>query len=211
MQIWPFITLTIAGLSGVLAAHRHGSQLGLWLCKPVASSGFVATALFSGALDSTFGTLILGGLLLCWLGDILLISRATPLFAAGLFSFLLGHLAFAAAFAQLAPDPTVVASLALLLVLPGIMVARWLRPHLDRRMRTPVHTYIVAIGAMAALALAATAATGRVELAIGAACFCVSDMGVARDRFVKPGFDNQVWLLPLYYGAQLLFAISVLP
>jgi hypothetical protein len=32
---------------------------------------------------------------------------------------------------------------------------------------------------------------------------------VARDRFVAPGFVNRAWGLPLYFGAQLLFAFAI--
>ena len=38
--------------------------------------------------------------------------------------------------------------------------------------------------------------------------FYLSDLAVARDRFVSPGFANALWGLPLYYVAQLLFAYS---
>jgi hypothetical protein len=41
-----------------------------------------------------------------------------------------------------------------------------------------------------------------------AVAFYLSDVSVARDRFVAPGFGNRIWGLPLYYGAQVLFALS---
>jgi hypothetical protein len=41
-----------------------------------------------------------------------------------------------------------------------------------------------------------------------AVAFYISDVSVARDRFVAPGFGNRIWGLPLYYAAQLLFALS---
>ena len=34
---------------------------------------------------------------------------------------------------------------------------------------------------------------------------------MARDRFVAPGFDNRLWGLPLYYGAQIWFALLAAP
>ena len=40
-----------------------------------------------------------------------------------------------------------------------------------------------------------------------AVAFYLSDVSVARDRFVAPGFGNRIWGLPLYYAAQLLFAL----
>ena len=43
----------------------------------------------------------------------------------------------------------------------------------------------------------------------GAVLFFLSDLGVARDRFVSPGVWNRAVGLPLYYGAQLLLAASV--
>ncbi len=43
----------------------------------------------------------------------------------------------------------------------------------------------------------------------GAVSFYVSDLSVARDRFLAPGFSNRIWGLPLYYGGQPLLAWSV--
>ena len=42
----------------------------------------------------------------------------------------------------------------------------------------------------------------------GDLAFYLSDLGVARQRFVSPGLINRFVGLPLYYGAQLLFAFS---
>jgi len=39
--------------------------------------------------------------------------------------------------------------------------------------------------------------------------FAASDISVARDRFVAPAFINRAWGLPLYYVAQISFALSV--
>jgi hypothetical protein len=38
--------------------------------------------------------------------------------------------------------------------------------------------------------------------------FYLSDLAVARDRFVARAFVNRLWGLPLYYAAQILFAVS---
>jgi hypothetical protein len=43
----------------------------------------------------------------------------------------------------------------------------------------------------------------------GALLFYLSDLLVARDRFVRPGIVNRVVGLPLYYAAQLLLASAV--
>jgi len=51
----------------------------------------------------------------------------------------------------------------------------------------------------------------RVLLLTGALMFLVSDLAVARDRFVAQGFINRLWGLPLYYAAQLVLASCASP
>ena len=75
-------------------------------------------------------------------------------------------------------------------------------------MRLPVQAYFVVIGCMAALACAVSGAGGPAVVAVGAIAFAASDIAVARDRFVRPGFANRAWGLPLYYLAQVLLALS---
>ena len=55
----------------------------------------------------------------------------------------------------------------------------------------------------------ASGATGLWLLLAGAFAFYVSDLAVARERFVSSSFLNRAWGLPLYYGAQILLAASV--
>jgi uncharacterized membrane protein YhhN len=85
----------------------------------------------------------------------------------------------------------------------------WLRPHLPADFVIPVTAYLGVISAMLVAALGNAAARGEVAVAVGAALFAVSDVSVARDRFVAPGFVNAAWGLPLYYAAQLVLASSV--
>jgi uncharacterized membrane protein YhhN len=44
----------------------------------------------------------------------------------------------------------------------------------------------------------------------GAVLFFVSDVAVARDRFVEPSWKNRAWGLPAYYAGQLLLAWGAL-
>ena len=48
-------------------------------------------------------------------------------------------------------------------------------------------------------------------LASGAVLFFVSDLAVARDKFVGASFVNRAWGLPAYYAGQLLIAWSLRP
>src|SRR5260370_1360898 len=47
---------------------------------------------------------------------------------------------------------------------------------------------------------------GARRVAVAAVAFSGWDRGVARAGFVAPAFATRLWGLPLYYGAQLLFA-----
>lgn len=197
-------------VGGLLVCERRGFGPGIWVAKLGASTLFLAAALRWGALDTRYGQLVLAALALCWLGDALLIPRDDPrLFRAGIGSFLVGHLAYAAAFLDHSTVTTA-------LVLGGIAVGlgawrihAWLRPHLPADFVLPVTAYLGVISAMLVAALGNAAARGEIAVAMGALLFAVSDVSVARDRFVAPGFVNVAWGLPLYYAAQLVLASSV--
>ncbi|MDH4311099.1 MAG: lysoplasmalogenase [Gammaproteobacteria bacterium] len=203
------IVVCALAMAGLLFAERRESQAGKWFTKPVASAAFIAVAVFAGALDSDYGRLILLGLGLCLLGDVLLIPEGRlAVFRAGVFAFLAGHVAFAAAFlTQPRSMPWLaVAVVALALALSGVW--RWLSPSLPGDMRLPVQAYFVVIGVMTALACAVSGAGGPPVVAAGAIAFTASDISVARDRFVRQEFVNRAWGLPLYYLAQVLLALS---
>ena len=204
----PVLLCTVA-VAGLLAAEYRDSRAGLWLTKPLASAAFVWLAVAAGALASTYGRLVLLALLLCLLGDLLLIPRDQPkVFRAGVFVFLLGHVAFSAAFLTRPLDPAGLLAGAVVLALLIGWVLRWLGRSLPPDMVIPVRVYMLVIGVMSALACGATAAGGPVLLAIGALAFTASDISVARDRFVRHQFINRAWGLPLYYAAQLLLAMT---
>ncbi len=203
------ICICVAAVGALLVAERRESQAGKWLAKPVASAAFMAVAVYSGALHSDFGRLILLGLGLCLLGDVLLIPLGrVAVFRAGVLAFLAGHVAFAAAFLTQPRSPSwlTVAVVALAVALGSAW--RWLSPSLPTDMRLPVQAYFLVIGGMTALACAVTGAGGPSSVAAGAIAFTASDISVARDRFVQPGFANRAWGLPLYYLAQVLLALS---
>jgi uncharacterized membrane protein YhhN len=77
-------------------------------------------------------------------------------------------------------------------------------------MRPAVLAYITAISLMAWAALSAVlGGPGPAIALIGALLFYISDLAVARDRFITRSFVNRLWGLPAYYTGQVLLALSI--
>lgn len=207
MTAAPFAVLTAIGALGLLLAEAKKSRPLVWATKPVAALGFVLTALAGGALESRPGSIVVAGLVLAAIGDVLLIPKEDKrFFLAGLVSFLLGHLAYLVSFLARGVDAGA-GWLALLgLSVPAAIVLRWLWPKAGR-LRVPVVAYIAVISAMVAAAFAAVVAGADRRILLAAVMFYFSDLGVARERFVESSFLNKALGHPLYFGAQLLFAL----
>jgi len=201
--------VTLAALALLLVGEIRAHEPTQRVAKPIASTGFVATAIAAGALDSGYGQAVLAALVLSWIGDVCLLSRGKPWFLAGLGAFLLGHLAFAIAFWLHGVAGAWLLPTAFLLAIPALLVRRWLMPFVPRDMRRPVDAYVVVITLMVVLAISATASGGTFRIAVGAIAFYLSDLAVARDRFVRNELGNRLWGLPLYYVAQLILASSI--
>lgn len=199
----------VLGLAALLAAEVRDMPRMRWVAKPLASAAFVALALELGAWQSTYGRWVLAALVLSWLGDVLLLPNARTAFAAGIGAFLLAHVAYIGAFAQLELAPLVMGGMALVLLPVTWRVWRWLRPRVPAKLRVPVAAYVVVITLMVAIAAGALVGAGAWLVGVGALLFYVSDLAVARHRFVRPEAMNRLVGLPLYYAAQVLFALSV--
>ena len=201
---------TALAVAALLFCEHTGRTAGVWLAKPLASTAFIAVALAAGALESTYGWAILAGLVLSWFGDVFLIPRGRPrIFLVGVLSFLAGHVAYAAAFVLRGMDASVFAVAALAAGLVAFVVLRWLGAHVPADMKVAVPAYIAVISIMVVCAVASFAARGNAWIPVGAVGFYLSDLSVARDRFVVSELVNRLWGLPLYYAAQVALAWSV--
>ncbi len=205
----PWILLTAVAVAVVLAGEYHGSVPAKAVAKPLASAGFIGVALAAGASGSDYGRAVLVALGLSWIGDVCLLSQQSRPFLLGLAAFLLAHVAYAVAFVVYSQEPIWSLAALAVLTLPAIIVLRRLGPHLPAAMRLPVKAYVAVITVMVALAAGTIPAGGHPSVPIGAIAFYLSDLAVARDRFVAPGFANRALGLPLYYFAQLCLAWSV--
>jgi uncharacterized membrane protein YhhN len=196
--------VTVALVPALLVAERSGGPV-RGAVKAATSTGFLAVAVAAGAFDAAYGRWVFAALCLSWVGDVALVSEARSWFVVGLAAFLVGHLAYAAGFGAAGLNFAVAA----ILVAPAILIGRWLWPHVPAGVRAPVAAYIGVISVMVAAAAGGAVADAPAAVLPAAVAFYVSDVFVARNRFVAPGFANRLWGLPLYYGAQVVFALSV--
>ena len=206
----PSAAVTLGALLVLLFAERNDDQRLRWVAKPVASTGFIAFGIACGALDSPYGMAVLVALVLSWWGDVLLIPKNDAIFKAGILAFLLGHFGFAAAFVVAGVSPVAAAVGAAVLAAPAVGIGRWIVPQAPDKLRGAVVAYIVVISVMVALGIGTVAAGNSPLLLAAAVVFYLSDLTVARERFVTAAFANRAVGLPAYYGAQLLFGWSIL-
>jgi uncharacterized membrane protein YhhN len=199
-------------LIGLLFFERRESLKGKLLVKPLLSALFVATAVAAAPHMSLYALAVVIGLVLCLIGDVCLVFPRPGVFRAGLVAFLMGHLAYGAAFA-LTATPNWGLWITAAVALPvGSMVFQRLQPYLGT-MRMAVMAYIVVITVMV---IAAGGFLGDHRLPLnarflvfnGAFSFYLSDIFVARQRFVQPSFRNRLVGLPLYYLGQFQIAYT---
>lgn len=208
------LSVALVFLLGLLSFERKSATKGILLTKPVVSLLFVVTALVQNPLSSGYFSGILIALILSLIGDVCLIfTDARKMFLAGLLSFLLGHVAYVAAFFPFVRIGAVTWIALCIFAAAGIAVFHRLRPNLGT-MKIPVAAYILIITAMVVCAATlwgntGLSSTGRYMVLIGALSFYASDIFVARNQFVIDTYVNRLIGLPLYYFAQFLLAVSI--
>jgi uncharacterized membrane protein YhhN len=208
------LVLAVVLLCGLLFAEKKENLKCILLTKPLLSALFIATALLQPHSADPYFYLILAGLVLCFAGDICLIFFFNrKVFTAGLAFFLTGHILYVLAFFITAGFTTGAwISLAVMSVISFFVFTR-LRPHLGSMMG-PVIAYITIISVMVVAASSLTARQdfslqARVLVMAGSLLFYVSDLFVARHRFVEKNIVNRYAGLPMYYAAQFMLAFSV--
>lgn len=200
-------------LVGLLLFEKNGDQRGKLPTKTILSGLFILTALLQPHPLPEYFYILLIGLVFCLGGDVFLALPQERMFLFGLVSFLLGHVCYGLCFFYVADlNPWTWGGSAIGLAISGL-VFFWLRPHLGS-MLVPVIAYIIVItamviGAFTILGDTTLHSTGRYMVLFGAVSFYISDVFVARDRFLKTEFANRLLGLPLYYAGQFLLAFSV--
>lgn len=195
------VIVTALALTALLVADKTNRPTLFW--KTLASLGFLWAALSGGLPDTTFGWLVLGGLVLSMFGDAALVFERG--FLSGLVAFAGAHVLYSGAFIDSGTRWATIIPTALIAALAFLAVKQWLIGSVPPKLRKPV------IGYMAVISVMLVTASGSANLVLysGAALFYLSDLAVARDRFIAPGFENKLIGLPLYYAGQLLLASAV--
>jgi uncharacterized membrane protein YhhN len=213
MRTLCIIVLACLLLLGLLHFERREKRKGVLLSKTPLSLLFILAILIQTHPIPGLYHFLLVGLLFCFIGDVCLAFAHEKVFLLGLVSFLLGHLFYILGFfhASEIGEWTWLGSIIVIPISGGIYL--WLRPHLGS-MNVPVFAYVVVItvmvsGAWTILGDSRLALSGRTMLFAGAMGFYVSDLFVARDRFMKKAFINRLIGLPMYYAGQFLLAFSV--
>lgn len=207
------VVLAVVLLAGLLYFEKNGSQKGKLPTKTILSCLFIFTALVQVHPIPGYFYMLLIGLIFCLGGDIFLALPQERMFLMGLVSFLLGHVLYVVCFFYVADISQWTWIGALAGVLVSGLVFGWLRPHLGS-MLVPVIAYIIVItvmviGAWTVLGDVELSFAGRLLVFSGAVSFYLSDLFVARDRFLKTEFANRLIGLPMYYCGQFLLAFSV--
>lgn len=199
------LIFTLSGVFCVLAAlisHALGMRycflFGLW----GASVSYLLVALSNRALKNRTGWLMMAALAACALGDFF----GPGNFEAGVAAFALAHLLFSACFISLGLSRAKLPYAAVVTITVSAMVLYWIHPHLEAGEQPLVWGYAFVIGVMLTTALGLRRHDAAPVILGAAVIFYVSDLFVARWRFVDESSMNAYFCYPLYYTACLMFA-----
>jgi uncharacterized membrane protein YhhN len=201
------IAVTVGAVGSLLVAARGGDRRLELLSKTSASAGFVCLGLLRWSAGDAVDTWLLLGLVLCAVGDLLLLHRRG--LAIGMAAFMMGHLVLIAAFTRATPWKDWSMPVLVALGCASAAALRWLWSKLGR-FRFPVAAYSTTISVVAWGALSASL-SGSLgwTVGVGGLLFYLSDLAVARQRFVTAEFLNRGIGLPLYYTGQVLIALGI--
>lgn len=196
---------------GIVAALTGGSPSVSRLAKMAASTLVVALVVMETDPWTAYAVAVGVALSASWFGDLSLSFAGKRAFVAGLIAFAGAHVAYIAAFVVRDGFSIPWFSVGLgAMAIVGAAVLRWLQPHRPAELAAPLTIYVVIIALMVATAFATHGATADARIPLAAALFATSDILVARQQFVAPGMANRLIGLPMYFAAQLLFAMSVI-
>ena len=227
MSTMDCITILIIMISVlmILVSEWHKKPWIEYVFKPIASFGFVWLAMGENLLNeqklvqNDFEYNLLLALILSVVGDLFLLSKKDKIFTLGLFSFLVAHLFYfiavyngVSALDHLAlyQNLKINLQLTMLVVYPlCLSVLYFILPYIPKDLKIPSLLYVCVIALMfsSCVAYSLTIHQNQHMLLIGSFLFVVSDWFVAQERYRNGGFWSRFFGLPLYYIAQIVFAL----
>jgi uncharacterized membrane protein YhhN len=196
VAILALLAFAVLAVTDWVAVSRGSRELE-YGAKPAALVALLLYAAWGGPPPT-----LIAALALSLLGDVLLMVPG-DLFVAGLFAFLLAHLAYIASFHVAWPARAL--WLLVILVASSPVAARLMRAIQGNTLRAAVAIYSVVLSLMVASALA----SGRATAAVGALLFFASDMLIAWNRFVRPVPRAEPIIMLTYHVGQLGLAVAL--
>lgn len=191
------------------AVARDDRRTETW-AKPLVMVAVIAVALTLGATDTAAGRWLVVALFFGLLGDVALLGDTLRRFQAGVYAFLVGHVAYLVCFAVLGLPRPAWAWAGLAVLVAALVATRHVVPETHRTggptVSVPVAVYSAVIGAM----LVCAWLTGEVWVAAGASIFVASDTILSVDRFVRPLPHARLALMVTYQVGQALIVVGVL-
>lgn len=199
--------VTLADWTGIVRnVPLHVQQ---WT-RPAPLVLLTATTVAAGALDNSAGRWLVLALACGALGDVLLVDARERRFVAGLAAFLVGHLAYVAAFLSAGLEGGWWWAGGAAVVLTAFAIARGVLPGALRSggpaLAVPVAVYMAVIAAITTTGWA----TGCWLIAAGTAVFVASDTQLAINRFVRELPWAKLPTIATYHVGQILIAVGVL-
>lgn len=192
-----------------IVAKAYEWQTVVWVTKPLIIPILLVYFYKHGGLSNVFNRRIFAGLILSWIGDILLMIQSDTelFFILGLASFLCAHILYINAFlidyrghSIFRPWPRQMIFLVLGLVCALIF---WvLLPYLNE-LKIPVGVYAITISLMTALALGRfhlVPPSSYMSIVVGAIAFLISDTLLALNKFTDWNIAYADTMVMLFYG-----------
>lgn len=210
MNIYAWVLLcafAVAALADWTAVAKRRADLES-VAKPAVLVVLIMLAWLLRADSVDYGAQLLIGLVLCLVGDVLLLGKSDRHFLAGLIAFLFGHVAYIAAFRRIPGEAPIWWGVLVVTALVMVVVVTRILPIARTSWRdgTPLLLYAAVVGGMAALAWA----TGLPIVGIGATLFLLSDGVIAYNRFVRSVGWAHLVVHVTYHVGQLLIVLGML-
>jgi uncharacterized membrane protein YhhN len=201
----------------LVAIHKGEDNVLIHFTKPLLLLSLISFYLQATPNRGRVENYFVSGLMLSWIGDILLMFSAGPdmFFIGGLSSFLTAHVFYALSFSrQTAGKKGLVSKRPILIMIPiiaGVIMVSILYDHLGT-MLVPVILYALTIIVMSIMALNRGGTVSKQSFTwvlIGAALFIISDGVLAYNRFVEEFSISHLIIMSTYGLAQLLLVAGM--